>query len=95
MCSASSFLPDLLHFSNWFSAPSSLLLCLARACCVPELGRQQPILSVDVNLECEGVNGILSAQHSFNFACSSWQFISPTSAVQCSARAGPSSMALN
>ena len=50
MCSASSFLPDLLHFSNWFSAPSSLLLCLARACCVPELGRQQLILSVDVNL---------------------------------------------
>ena len=50
MYSASSFLPDLLHFSNWFSAPSSLLLCLARACCVPELGRQQPILSVDVNL---------------------------------------------
>ena len=50
MCSASSFLPDLLHFSNWFSAPSSLLLSLARACCVPELGRQQLILSVDVNL---------------------------------------------
>ena len=50
MCSASSFLPDLLHFSNWFSAPSSLLLCLARACCVPELGRQQLILSVDVSL---------------------------------------------
>ena len=25
-------------------------LCLAEACCEPELGRQQPILSVDVNL---------------------------------------------
>ena len=49
MCSASSFLPKLLHFSNWFSAPSSLLPCLARACCVPELGQQQPILCVDVN----------------------------------------------
>ena len=50
MCSASSILPDLLHLSNWFYAPSSLLLCLARACCAPELGRQQPILTVDVNL---------------------------------------------
>ena len=58
MCSASSSPLDLLHLSNWFSAPSSLLLCLARACCVLELGRQQPILTVDVNLGRNfGANG--------------------------------------
>ena len=51
MCSASSSLLDSLHLSNWFSAPSSLLLCLARACCVPELGRHELILTLDVNLD--------------------------------------------